>query len=69
MNLFHFQFYEWGKIMQLVSDENNQIYFWINSSGEIISPCFDYQEDAVQWINNWVKLAELSSSINDLRKS
>jgi len=37
--------------MSLRIDEKNQVYVWVNNDTlEEVSPHFDYEEDACQWI-------------------
>lgn len=37
--------------MKLICDEHNQVYVWVDDNDDtiIISPHFDYEEDAIQW--------------------
>lgn len=38
--------------LSMISDDKNQIYFWVNDQGVTKSPHFDYPEDAEQWKKN-----------------
>ena len=36
--------------MKLVSDDFKQVYYWEDDeTSKCLSPCFDYEEDAIQW--------------------
>lgn len=41
--------------MKLQTDEKNQIFVWIDENNAVLSPHFDYEEDAIQWYNNMKK--------------
>ena len=36
--------------MKLISDDYLLVYFWVDEDGKVLSPRFDYEEDALQWI-------------------
>lgn len=38
--------------MKLIFDEYNDCWVWIKD-GVDVSPHFDYEEDAIQWYNNF----------------
>jgi len=50
--------------MRLLCDDYNQVYVWVNSSGEAVSPHFDYEEDAINWFKNWATIAKLANVIH-----
>ena len=37
--------------MKLLCDDYRQVYVWVDDLDEDdeLSPCFDYEEDAIQW--------------------
>lgn len=35
--------------MKLVTDDKNQVFYWVDAEGNLLSPHFDYEEDADQW--------------------
>lgn len=37
--------------MKLICDDYNQVYVWVEDLDEDmqLSPCFDYEEDAIAW--------------------
>jgi hypothetical protein len=37
--------------MKLLADDYDEVYVWVDDYDEDIrlSPCFDYEEDAIQW--------------------
>lgn len=37
--------------MQLILDDHNGVYVWVDDTDKdvILSPHFDYEEDAIQW--------------------
>jgi len=39
--------------MKLLLDDYNQVYVWVDDLNEDdhLSPCFDYEQDALQWAN------------------
>jgi hypothetical protein len=39
--------------MKLLSNDTDQVYVWVEDHDENIklSPCFDYEEDAITWKN------------------
>lgn len=35
--------------MILFADDINQIYYWTDQNNVLLSPHFDYEEDAIEW--------------------
>lgn len=41
--------------MKLLCDDKKQSYFFVDDEDEsiLLSPMFDYEEDAIQWKHQW----------------
>ena len=35
--------------MELISNDKQQVYYWVDDLKQQVSPAFDYEEDAIQW--------------------
>lgn len=48
--------------MKLIADDYVQVYYWIDEeTDKILSPHFDYEDDATQWfLTVYKKMAEVS---------
>ncbi|CAB4130015.1 hypothetical protein UFOVP116_227 [uncultured Caudovirales phage] len=49
--------------MQLIADDRNQVYYWVESDNHSVrlSPHFDYEEDALAWFQ---RIAVLSQQLD-----
>lgn len=41
--------------MKLIVDDVNQVYYWTDIEDKVLSPYFDYEEDAIMWKDNLEK--------------
>ena len=43
--------------MKLVSNDQTQVYYWCDDEDEnkLLSPHFDYEEDAIQWYHSVIE--------------
>jgi hypothetical protein len=45
--------------MKMIRDEKNQVYVWVSDDEtQVLSPRFDYEEDADEWFKNMVELVK-----------
>lgn len=40
--------------MRLISDDKNQVYYWVDKNDVCVSPHFDYEADAIKWYSDTV---------------
>lgn len=50
------------KTMILFVDDYNQIYYWTDELNNVVSPHFDYEDDAIQWKLENIKEVENNDS-------
>lgn len=50
--------------MKLVRDDTYLIFYWIDNKGNIVSPRFDYEEDADEW---YISNSNTVEDINEQR--